>query len=301
MSHHHDHKHPELSGKNLKISIFLNILITISQVIGGLISGSLALLSDALHNFTDVVSLIISFWANKMASKSASFSKTFGYKRAEIIAAFVNAASLMVISVLLIKESIDRFINPQSIDSTIVIVLAAVAILGNGFSVLLMKKDSKANMNMKSAYLHLLTDMLASVAVLLGGLLMRFYGFYWIDSLLTAGIAVYLIVMGYDLLKSSFNILMLFTPESIRTEELVKTACSFPEIKNMHHVHIWSLNETEIHLEAHLDFHHDISLSSFNEILEELKVLLNQKYGINHFNLQPEFNKNDTKEIIVQD
>ena len=171
-THSHSHNHVDLKGRNLVISILLNIVITLAQVVGGLLSGSLSLLSDALHNFSDVISLIISYIANRLSRKSASLKKTFGYKRAEILAAFVNAAALIVVAVFLIKEAVIRFQHPQEIETGLVIWLSFIAILGNGFSVLLLKKDSETNMNMKSAYLHLLTDMLASVAVLIGGLLM---------------------------------------------------------------------------------------------------------------------------------
>ena len=192
-SHNHSHNKESLSGRNLLISIFLNILITAAQVVGGVLSGSLALLSDALHNFSDVISLVVSYVANKLVKKKASLQKTFGYKRAEILAAFINASTLIIVAVLLIIEAIKRFQNPQEIESSLVIWLSIIAILGNGFSVLLLKKDAETNMNLKSAYVHLLTDMMASVAVLVGGLLMKFYQVFWVDSVLTFLIAIYLI------------------------------------------------------------------------------------------------------------
>lgn len=300
-SHNHSHSHSDLKGRNLFISILLNILITVAQVIGGIISGSLALLSDALHNFSDVISLIISYIAEKLSKRKASFQKTFGYKRAEILAAFINAATLIIVAVLLIIEAVERFQNPQQIESNLVIWLSVIAILGNGFSVLLLKKDSEANMNMKSAYLHLLTDMMASVAVLLGGLLMKFYQIYWVDSVLTLAIALYLIWMGFDLLKNSTKVLMLFTPDSTPVNKIVEEINNFESIKNVHHVHIWQLNEEEIHLEAHIDFNEDITLSQFDIILHEIEDLLLHKYDINHVNIQPEFGKDDAKDVIVQD
>lgn len=306
MSHSHGHNHSyhhhdDLKGRNLFISILLNIVITVAQVIGGLISGSLSLLSDALHNFSDVLSLIISYVANRLTKKKASTQKTFGYKRAEILAAFINAATLMVVAILLIIEAVERFQNPQVIKSNLVIWLSIIAILGNGFSVLLLKKDAEANMNMKSAYLHLLTDMMASVAVLIGGLLMKFYQMYWVDSVLTFVIALYLVWMGWDLLKNSTKVLMLFTPENIPIQKIVEEINAFASVKNTHHVHIWQLNEEEIHLEAHIDFHNDISLSEFDEILQEIEELVFRKYDINHVNIQPEYGKDDAKEVIVQD
>lgn len=300
-SHNHSHSHSDLKGRHLLISILLNIIITAAQVIGGLISGSLALLSDALHNFSDVLSLLISYVANRLSKKKASFQKTFGYKRAEILAAFVNAASLIVIAALLIVEAVKRFQDPQPIKSSLVIWLSVVAILGNGFSVLLLKKESESNMNLKSAYLHLLTDMMASVAVLVGGLLMKFYQIYWVDSILTFAIAVYLIFIGFSLLKDSTKVLMLFTPDTVPIKEIVKEINAFKSIKNVHHVHIWQLNEEEIHLEAHIDFEEDITLSQFDDILHEIEELVLHKYDINHVNIQPEFNKVDNKEVIVQD
>ena len=189
-NHKHTHAHGDLKGKNLIISILLNILITVAQVIGGLISGSLSLLSDALHNFSDVLSLIVSYFATVLSKKKASTNKTFGYKRAEIIAAFVNAATLIIVAVILIIEAIERFMAPKEIESNLVIWLSLLGILANGFSVLLLKKDAERNMNMKSAYLHLFTDMLASVAVLIGGLLMKYYQMYWVDPALTMAIAL---------------------------------------------------------------------------------------------------------------
>jgi len=183
----------------------------------------------------------------------------------------------------------------------LVIWLAVLAIVGNGFSVLLMKADSKTNMNMRSAYLHLFTDMLASVAVLIGGLLMKYYQLYWVDSVLTAGIAIYLIVVGYDLLKSSFNVLMLFTPHDVVIKDIVETVCKIKEVKNIHHIHIWQLNELEVHLEAHVEFYENISLSEFDAVLTKIEKVANDEFNINHINIQPEFNRKDPKDIIVQD
>lgn len=294
--HHHDTK-----GTKLVVSILLNVIITASQVIGGVISGSLALLSDALHNFSDVLSLLISYIAERLSKRSASITKTFGYKRAEIIAAFINSSTLLIVAVILIVESVERFVNPQEIESNLVIWLSAIAIVGNGLSVLLLRKEAGSNMNMRSAYLHLLTDMAASVAVLIGGLLMKYYQLWWVDSVLTMAIALYLIFMGYDLFKQSLKVLMLFTPAGIEIENIIKTINEFPSVQAMHHVHVWQANEDETHLEAHLDLHEDIRISEFDTLLLKIEAYLKKEYGINHVNIQPEFNKNDAKDVIVQD
>ncbi|MBQ0787923.1 MAG: cation transporter [Oceanihabitans sp.] len=303
MSHAHNHSPDpkDLKGKRLLITIFLNIIITTAQVIGGLISGSLSLLSDALHNFSDVISLIVSYIASKLSKQKASINRTFGYKRAEILAAFINASTLVIVAVLLIIEAVKRFQNPQEVASELVIWLSIIAIIGNGFSVLLLKKDAKNNINMRSAYLHLFTDMLASVAVLIGGLLMKYYQLFWVDSLLTLLIALYLIWVGYDLLKTSTRMLMLFTPDDINIKEVVRAVNKLPKVNKIHHVHIWNLSDDELHLEAHLDLTEDISTTAFNNLLLDIEKVLHEQFNINHVTIQPEFNKEDPKEVIVQD
>jgi len=294
--------HPIIpKDRNLLISILLNSLITIAQIIGGFLSGSLALLSDALHNLTDVSSLIISYIASVLSKKKATKTRTFGYKRAEIIAAFINASSLIVIAIYLVFEAINRFFKPQKIEAELVIWLSILGIVINGLSVLLLKKDSVNNINIRSAYIHHLTDMLASIAVLIGGILMKFYQVFWVDAALTVAIAIYLIIVGISLLKESFNILMLFTPKEIRIEDVVQEVIKEEQINNIHHIHIWQLNESEIHLEAHIDFNDDLKFSEFNKILKRLESILFEKFKINHFNIQPEYGATDSKAIIIQD
>jgi cobalt-zinc-cadmium efflux system protein len=183
----------------------------------------------------------------------------------------------------------------------LVIWLALLGILVNGFSVLLLKKDAKHNINMKSAYLHLLTDMMASVAVLVGGILMYFFKWFWVDSLLTIAIALYLIIVGLDLLKSSTKMLMLFTPDNINVKAIVREVHKIKGVNKLHHIHVWHLNDDELHLEAHLDCSEDIKMSEFNLLLHEVEQVLFNKFNINHINIQPEFKKEDPKDFIVQD
>lgn len=294
------HKH-NVKGNNLIYSILLNTLITIAQVIGGIISGSLALISDALHNFSDVLSLIFSLVAHKLSRRKASVNQTFGFKRAELIAAFINAATLIIVAFILIYHAIFKLLKPEPIESNLVIWLALLGIAVNGFSVLLLRKEATHNLNMKSAYLHLLTDMMASVAVLTGGLLMKFYQIYWVDSVMTLLIAVYLIVVGFDLFLKSTKMLMLFTPDTIDIKDIVREVHKIEGVGKLHHIHVWHLNEEELHLEAHLDCAADIKMSEFNDLLHEMEEVLYKKFNINHVNIQPEFQKVDPKDFIVQD
>ncbi len=299
-NHVHIHKH-EVEGKNLFYSILLNLIITIAQLIGGVISGSLALISDALHNFSDVLTLGFSLFANKLSRRKASINQTFGYKRAELIAAFINAITLVIVALFLTYGAIERLFNIHPIKSGLVIWLALLGIVVNGFSVLLLQKDAEHNLNMKSAYLHLLTDMMASVAVLIGGLLIKFFNWYWVDSVLTIFIAIYLIYVGVDLIISATKMLMLFTPDHIDIKEIVREVHKVPGVSKLHHIHVWHLNDEELHLEAHLDCSEDLKMSEFNELLHEVEHVLFDKFQINHINIQPEFNKEDPKDFIVQD
>jgi cobalt-zinc-cadmium efflux system protein len=297
----HNHSHHHVKDKNLLFAIVLNIVITVVQVIGGILSGSLALISDALHNFSDVLTLIFSYIANVLSKKKASLNQTFGYKRAELIAAFVNSITLIIVAFYLIYEATHRFVNPQTIQSNLVIWLSILGIVANGLSALVLKEDADHNINMKSAYVHLFTDMMASVAVLIGGLLMKYFHIYWIDSVLTFAIAIYLIFVGYHLLKESTQMLMLFTPAHVDIKEIVREVHKIVGVNKLHHIHVWHLNDHELHLEAHLDCSEDIKMSEFNILLDKIEHVLFEKFNINHINIQPEFQKVDSKDFIVQD
>jgi len=294
---HHGHNH-EVTGKNLSISIILNIGITVAQIIGGFISGSLSLLSDALHNFSDVISLILSFVAHKLAKRKPNSSSTFGYKRAELLAAFINAATLIIVAFFLVYEAIVRFSEPVVISSNLVIWLSVLGIAFNGFSAIILKKDADHNINMKSAYLHLLTDMMASVAVLAGGILMKYFQWFWVDSIITLAIAIYLILMSLDLLKSSVKMLLLFTPKDLDIEKIAEKIHTITRNHRLYHIHLWHLNDNELHFEAHLDCKQNISISEFNIIVTEIEEVLFHDFHINHCTIQPDFGKNCSKEFI---
>lgn len=295
MSHHHHN----VKGKNLFLTIILNLGISIAQLIGGLLSGSMALISDSMHNFSDVLSLVISYFAHRIARKPASIEKTYGYARAEIIAAFINSATLLIIAAFIIMEAVQKFGSNVKIDFNIVIGLAFLSILVNGASVLLINNDAKENMNMKSAYLHLFTDMLTSIAVLLGGLAMKFFSIYYIDAILSIIIAIYLIYSSLGLLLESLKVMMQFTPKGMDIKKLEADIFEIAGVKNLHHVHIWSLSDKEFILEAHLDLTEDIKVTEFEKILLQIEEIL-KKHQIYHFTIQPEFDREDCKNLIVK-
>ena len=285
-----EHNHGNMKGKKLGLSILLNLLITVAQGIGALVSGSLSLLSDALHNFSDVIALIISYIADKLTQKEFTPEKTFGFKRAEVIAALINATTLIVIALMITKEAISRFNQPVEVDSFLVIVLAALSILVNAGSALLIKGEAKDNMNMRSAYLHLMSDLFSSIAVLVGGVLMHYYQVYWVDGILSLAIAAYLIYASSGLLLKTLKVLMQFAPSDIKPKNIEDRILKMDEIKNIHHIHIWQLNDKDIHFEAHIDFNNDIRLSEATTIINTIRVMLKNEFDINHSILQPGHN-----------
>ncbi len=298
----HSHTHHNLQGKKLLWTIVLNVFITLFQFLGGIISGSLALLTDALHNFSDVVALCISYVAHKLSQKKFTDSKTYGYKRAEIIAALINSATLLIISVFIIIEAFERLTNQASlvVNAHWVIGLSALSILINGASVLLVKEGAKTSINIKSAYLHLFSDMLSSIAVLVGGIVILYFNIYWVDGVLSILIAVYLVFAGWKLASQSINILMQFAPPDLNLQEIASLINDYQFVKNVHHAHAWQLNDHEIHFEAHVDFEEDISVSEACNRLEKIKKELREKYNITHCLLQPEFESGCNQDLIVQ-
>jgi len=300
MNHDHQHRPADLKAGRLGTAIFLNILITAAQIGGGLASGSLALLSDALHNFSDVVALLISAIANQLSGKAFSPQKTFGYKRIEMLAAMINAGTLVAIGAFLIKTALIRIRNPEIIDSFWVIGLALFSVVLNSICVALFKEDAAANLNIKAIFLHLLTDVMTSAAVLSGGILMYLYQIYWIDSLFSIMIAVYLIWASLGILMGTLRIFMQFAPPHLDIYEIEREILKFDPIAGVHHLHLWQLDDTTINLEAHLDFKEDILLSATTNIIGCLEKRMRDKFGINHTVFQPEIGQDDVKTLLCR-
>jgi len=295
MAHEHHH---ELHGKNLFFTVLLNLSITIAEVIGGVLSGSIALISDAVHNFSDVLSLIVTFIANRLVKRDASNQQTFGFKRAEIVAAFLNSATLIALALFILYEAFHRLFNPVEVAVNLVIWLALGSIVVNGLSVLFIKEDSHDNMNIKSAYLHLFGDMMTSIAVVAGGLLMKFFHITWIDPVLSMAIAVYLLYLSWDIFISSLKIIMQFTPHGIDVEKIASEIANFDGVENIHHLHIWQIDEHDIMFEAHLELSADVTITQFEKTLTEIKSFLHHTYHIHHVTLQPEFTLCNNKDLL---
>jgi len=236
-----DHIHNYFKEKNLIITVVLNFIITLVEVIGGLLSGSLSLLSDALHNFSDGISVIVSFIALKLSKRGNTLKNTFGYKRAEILAALFNSSFLIIISFFLFKEAYLRIQHPQNIDSKIMIAVALITI---------------------------------------------------VDPILTFAIGAYVLKEGFDIIKQSINILMEKTPVQINILKIKEVIEKIPEVDNLHHVHIWQINDKEFLFEGHIDIKKD------EKIRSDINSTLSNKFGINHTTLQLEYNACKDKKII---
>ena len=293
MAHSHDHGHHHHHGKDqtegrLWISIILNFIITAAEFICGIISGSLALLSDALHNLNDTTSLGISLVARKISKKEANRDKTFGYKRAEIIGAFVNLITLVIIALFLIKEGVERFYNPQPIDGMVMFIVAIIGLLGNVITAILLYRDSTENLNLRSAYIHILSDAFSSVGVIIAGILILWYQLYIIDTILTLIIAGYILWHSYYMLRQTINILMESTPADIQIPNVQQAMTEVNGVLDIHHLHVWRLDEKNILLESHVVIDED-NMGHMESIKSSLKKLLSTNFDIHHSTLEFEF------------
>lgn len=291
MAHNHSHNHPKIDDTSigkLWVSIFLNLAITIAEFIGGILSNSLALLSDAVHNLNDTLSLLISLIARKISKKGVSQSKTFGYKRAEIIGAFINLITLVIVALFLIKEGIERFFDPQPIDGFTMFWVAIIGLIGNFITAALLFKESKENLNMRSAYIHILSDGLSSIGVITGGWLIYKYEWFIIDTILTIGIGVYILYHSYHMLRETVDILMQAKPDQLDLRELKSRMESTDSVCGVHHMHVWQLDETQVMMECHVVIE-EKNLHKMEQIKTALKKLLHDEFEIYHSTLEFEF------------
>jgi cobalt-zinc-cadmium efflux system protein len=284
----HNHHHA-VSEKNLLTATFLNLVISVVEIAGGLLSGSLALLSDALHNLSDTFATFIAYLATLIGKREANQKKTFGYKRMEILAALINAVILIVMSAFLIREAWLRLQEPTPIDSMIMLVVGMIGLLANVYAMIILRKDAGKSINVKAAYVHLIGDSLSSVVVILGSVIIRIFKIEWIDPVITVLISLYIIRAGYVILKQSVNILMQSAPDHLDLSLIKRRVENEPEVLNIHHIHSWMLTDHLVHLEAHVELKSDMKLSQVRPIQEKIEQFLRQDFGIAHITLQFEY------------
>jgi cobalt-zinc-cadmium efflux system protein len=286
-----EHHHNTVKGNRLLAATVLNFIISLAEVAGGLISNSLSLISDALHNLSDGLAIFIAWIANRISKRPSDAKRTFGYKRVEILAAFLNALILIAVSLYLFYEATLRIIEPEPVKALIMIVVAVIGLIANLAAVLLLRFDAKKNINVKAAYLHLLGDTLTSVAVIIGGILIYYFNIYWVDPVITILIGLYIIRHTWTILKQTIDILMQSTPAGVDLELIRKDLEHIPEISNIHHVHLWNMDDQSIHFEGHVDLSENSRISDTDSIYLKIEKILKEKYHISHLTIQFEYQK----------
>ncbi|MBP2058841.1 cobalt-zinc-cadmium efflux system protein [Lactobacillus colini] len=264
----------------------LNIVITVAEFIGGAVSGSLALLSDAVHNLSDVGSIVLAFIANLISKRKRNFSKTFGYDRAEILAAFTNGIILIVISLYLMFEGIQRFSHPEPIKGWVMLVVSIIGLVANLISMLVVMNEAKHNLNAKATFLNMLSDALTSVAVVIGAIFISIWQINWLDPLLTIAASLFLLKEAYEITIKAANILMETNP-SIDLDQVKSIILSIPEVKNVHHVHVWQYSDSITMIDAHINVDAKMDAEDLDDLYGKIEQKL-QDLGINHVTLQAE-------------
>ena len=258
----------------------------IVEVIGGIVTNSLALLSDAGHMLSDAAALGLSFYALKLGEKKVSQEKTYGYKRFEIIAAALNGLTLVIISIYIFFEAFQRFFNPPEVQSTGMLMISVIGLLVNIIAAwILMKGDKEENLNVRSAFLHVLGDMLGSVGAIVAALLIMFLGWGIADPIASIIVAVLILISGYRVTKDSFHILMEGAPSQIDISQVKKALCKIPNVKEVHDLHIWTITSGYPVLSCHLTIFND---GVHDKILSQSQKILHDEFHIEHSTIQVE-------------
>ncbi|WP_420388373.1 cation diffusion facilitator family transporter [Roseivirga sp.] len=291
MGHHHHHHHGHgQSTKNLKIAFFLNLFFTVVELVGGLITGSLAILSDALHDLGDSLSIGLSWYFQNLSEKKRDNHFSYGYKRFSLLGAIINAVVLLIGSVIIISEAVPAVLNPGEVDEQGMLYIAIFGVIVNGAAVLRLRKGS--SINEKVISLHLLEDVLGWIAVLIGSLLIMYFDWYFIDPLLSVLIALFIIYNVFNNLKKSFQIILQATPQNINVDKVHEKLRTIPEVVEIHDCHIWSMDGEYHVFSAHLVLDKSYELKLQSSIKKRAKHLLHEM-GIEHSTLEFELQDED--------
>jgi cobalt-zinc-cadmium efflux system protein len=276
----------ETPDRRLILSLALNLLITIMQVIGGLLANSLGLLSDAAHNLSDVVALGLSLWAVRLGRRPATPTRTFAYKRAEILVALFNSTVLVAISVYLIIEAVRRILDPSPVEGLFVMAFAGGGLVINGLSALLLRSHLH-DLNLRSAFLHLVGDAMTSLAVMISGAIVYVWGWNYADPVVSIVVSLWIARAAFAIVKSTVNVLMEGTPEGLEFADVEEAILKVPGVAGVHDLHIWSISSVDLALSAHLELA-DTALSETGELLSTVKEMLAHDFNIGHATLELE-------------
>jgi cobalt-zinc-cadmium efflux system protein len=282
-NHCHNHNHNE---KHIGWVVLFNIVITVAEYIGGILSGSLALLSDAGHNFSDVLSLAFSYFGEVFSRKKATKKHSFGFKRTEVIVAVVNAISLCVLGLMIIGEAIRRFSHHKEISLSIMLPVAAIGLAGNILSVFVLKGSRDKNLNMRSAYLHLFYDALSSVFVIVASVAIAATHWVAFDLIASIVIACLMIWSGFDVLRDALHIFMQGVPKDIDFDKVLDAVESVEGVESIHDLHIWSIDSDEVFLSCHACVSQEKHSREINELVQKINIILEEKFDITHSAVQ---------------
>lgn len=299
MPHDHGHAHidPDSGDRRVAIAIWANGLLTVAQVVGGIFAGSLALIADALHNFSDMASLVIAFAARKIARRPADERMTFGYGRIEVVAALINYTTLILVGFYLIYEGGMRMIDPPEVMGWTVVILGGIALFIDTLTALLTYSMQKGSVSIRALFLHNLSDALASVAVIIGGTLIILYDMRWVDPAITIGIAAYILYLSFTEIGGPIRTLMLGSPPGIDGKDVVAAIQDVEGVADVHHVHLWQMQEHAAALDCHIVVER-ARMSDTDTIKEDLKAVLRERFSIEHSTL--EFEASDNAHLDAQ-
>jgi cobalt-zinc-cadmium efflux system protein len=282
------HRHVDTEdtrGSRLLMTLALNFAIPVAQIIGGVMANSVALISDATHNFSDFAAILVAYLAFRIARRGASVRNTFGYRRAEVLAALINVALLVGAAIVIVVEAFERLRNPAAVSGVIVVVLATVGILGNGLSAWLLHRDAKHSLNVRGAFWHMVGDMLTSVAVLASGVILYYRPWYWLDPVLSFVIVVFILKNCWAIAKESGLILMNSTPRDLDLEKVRRHLQELPEVCGVHYLHAWNVSSSSVAFSCHVVVP-DQAVSHTEPLAEKIRRNLLESFGIDHPVLQ---------------
>ena len=291
MQHSHIHSHlgdlANQTTKRLALSLGLTAAFVVVEIIAGIFGNSLALLTDAAHNFTDVIALGLSWYAVKLATQPAHAGKTFGYHRAGILVALINSTTLILIALGIFYEAYHRFLSPPEVNSAILIGVGTLAFLINAGTAWLVKSGSEHDLNLRSTFLHLMGDVLSTIGAVIAGIIIAFTNWNWLDPLVSVMIGAFILWNAWGILRQATNILLENAPESFDINSMVNDLLKVEGVRNVHDLHVWSINENLRALSAHI-LTDDVLVSAGLPIQRNLNEILAHKYNIRHATLQLE-------------
>ena len=295
MSSGHNHVDPQAGDGRVLLAIVVNLVLTVAQVVGGALSGSLALVADALHNFSDAIALVIAFGARKIGRRPRDDSMTFGYGRIEVVAALINYTTLIVIGLYLLYEAGMRFVNPQPVVGWTVIVIAGIALVVDMVTALLTYAMSRNSVNIRAAFLHNVADALGSVAVIVAGTLILLFDWSLVDPIVTAMIATYILWQSAREIGPVVRILMLGSPPDIETDSVLQAVRVVDGVEDIHHAHFWLMDEHRAALDAHVVVEVG-RWADADAVKASVKGMLRERFGIIHSTLELECSRHSCTE-----